>query len=339
MQNELFDTMDRQLAEICTPGVIREIEAGGDSHRLWGSIADSGFADLMLSEQAGGAGLGWTDAWSVLFAAGRHAVVVPFGSTLFARAVLEQMGQPVSADKSMAVSGFGHIDSQGRLVAQSVNAVAVADELLVQAGETVYQIATSSPFCTLERTGGPACLDANVVVTQPDPIGNLPVGTIASGLGLVLAIQLAGVADRVLSMTLNYANERQQFGKSIGRFQAVQQQITEMSERVYAMRMASQIGARSVNWQPCSLQAALAKSQTSACAARVASIAHAVHGAIGVTQEYDLQIYTRKLYEWARAGGGEQYWAAQIGRSALESQQELLDFTREKMFGGSPPAS
>lgn len=334
MLNELFDTMDRQLAQVCTPAVIREVEASGETSALWQPLVDSGFADLMLSEQGGGAGLGWSDAWSVLFAAGRHAVVVPFGETLYARAVLESMGQPVKGDESLALSGFGRIDAQGRLVARSVNAAIASHALLIQAGDTVYRIKTSDPSCKLERTGGPACLDAHVVVEQPEPVGSLAAGTIAEGHALVLAIQLAGAADKVLEMTLGYANERQQFGKSIGRFQAVQQQITEMAERVYAMRMASQIGAQGGDWQPSRLQAGLAKSQASASAARVASIAHAVHGAIGVTQEYDLQVYTRRLYAWARSGGGEQYWATRIGQIALASDQTLLDFTRSQVFGG-----
>ena len=330
---DMFDSIDRLLADVSSPTAIRQIEASRNSAGLWQALADSGFADLLVPEQPGlsaGAGLGWGEAWQVLFAAGRHAVCVPFGQTLYARAVLADLGQAVNDQHSVAISGFGRVTAQGSLTAQGVSAVGLADEVLIQAGETVYHSARAD--CALEAIGNSGCFDANVVMVKPVPIGSLPPGALAQGQALVLAVQLAGAADRVLEMTLGYANDRSQFGKPIGRFQAVQQQITEMAERVYALRLASQLGCQTTGWQPHPLQAALAKSHTSAGAQRIASIAHAVHGAIGVTQDYDLQIYTRKLYEWARSGAGAQYWARQLGQAALESEAGLLDFMREDIF-------
>jgi len=78
--------------------------------------------------------------------------------------------------------------------------------------------------------------------------------------------------------------------------------------------------------------AALAKSQTSQAVARVTAVAHAVHGAIGVTHEYDLQLFTRRMNEWARAGGGQAFWAQQIGRNLLSSERTTLDFVRSELF-------
>lgn len=331
MHSELFDSLDRQLTQVCSPAVIRAIESGSSHRALWQSLLDSGFVDLLVDQDSGGSGLGWSDAWPVLFAVGRHAVPVPFGTSMYARALFAQLGRPFNADNIVAVSGFGQLDRQGRLTANGVGSVALADEIIVQAGDQVYRADIAQ--CSIERTAGPGCFDGHVVIARPELMGALPAGTLAHAVALVLAVELAGLADRVLEMTLRYANDRQQFGKPIGRFQAVQQQITEMAERVYAMRMASQLGVQCPSIHPLALKAALAKSQTSASASRVASTAHAVHGAIGVTQEYDLQIYTRRLYELARAGAGEQFWATQIGQAAFTTGQGLLDFTREVLFG------
>jgi alkylation response protein AidB-like acyl-CoA dehydrogenase len=61
----------------------------------------------------------------------------------------------------------------------------------------------------------------------------------------------------------------------------------------------------------------------------VASIAHAVHGAIGVTEEYDLQLFTRRLHEWRMAHGSEAHWNPIIGRSMLASGvPTMTDFVR-----------
>ena len=51
------------------------------------------------------------------------------------------------------------------------------------------------------------------------------------------------------------------------------------------------------------------------------AIAHAVHGAIGVTAEYDLQLYTRRLQEWRGDFGSQAYWHAQLGAALLASPQ------------------
>ena len=60
----------------------------------------------------------------------------------------------------------------------------------------------------------------------------------------------------------------------------------------------------------------------------VASIAHALHGAIGITEEYNLQLFTRRLHEWRVAHGSEDYWNPVIGRAALCSDSSIVDFVR-----------
>jgi alkylation response protein AidB-like acyl-CoA dehydrogenase len=62
---------------------------------------------------------------------------------------------------------------------------------------------------------------------------------------------------------------------------------------------------------------------------QVAAIAHALHGAIGITQEFDLQIYTRRLHEWRLADGSEIYWNRVVGRALLARPgQSASDFVR-----------
>ena len=65
------------------------------------------------------------------------------------------------------------------------------------------------------------------------------------------------------------------------------------------------------------VRAACAKQVASANALQCAAIAHAVHGAIGVTEEYDLQLFTRRLRAWAAEWGGAHHWAAVLGRGLL----------------------
>ncbi|MCD8564692.1 MAG: acyl-CoA dehydrogenase [Burkholderiaceae bacterium] len=332
MQNELYESLDKLLGSIDVPRKIRAINETGRADDLWQPLLQSGFLDVLVPDEAGGAGLGWAQAWGVLFAAGRHGLPVPIGTTVFARALLANLGQDLPAG-AITASGFVRQGASGVLIVQNLPAANLATHALVQDHETVYLL----PLVDAELTavGGKGCFDAQAKWSRP-VVSQSVVGLAASGLvahatALALAVQLAGVADRVLELTLAYANDRVQFGKPIGKFQALQQQIAEMAERVYGARMASQIGCQSKHWQPVFEAAQVAKSQTSAVAGRVAAIAHAVHAAIGVTYEYDLQLYTRRLYEWSRLGGGCDYWSQQIGLTAM-SEPNLLDFVRQRVF-------
>lgn len=332
MQSEIYNAVSKLLGSLDVPTEIRATNDSGRADKLWCALQQSGFLDVLVPEAEGGAGLGWAQAWEVLFAAGRHGLPMPVGATMFGRALLASLGQQAS-DTALTASGFVQQGEQGSLVARDLPAAKLASHALIQDQDTVYLLPISQ--ATLVDVGGKGCFDAQATwshaVVSQSVVGRAARGLVAHGVALCLAIQLAGVADRVLELTLTYANDREQFGKPIGKFQALQQQIAEMAERVYGARMASQIACQVDGWQPSFASTEVAKAQTSAVAAKVAAIAHAVHAAIGVTYEYDLQLYTRRLYEWARLGGGSAYWAGQIGQTAM-SGTNLLDFVRQSVF-------
>lgn len=151
-------------------------------------------------------------------------------------------------------------------------------------------------------------------------------------LALMYAAQIAGAAARLLDMSVAYANERVQFGKPIGRQQAVQQQLAVMAQEVVATRLAVEL-ACSARETPDMIRVASAKSIASRYAASVAATAHAVHGAIGISAEYDLQLLTRRLHSWRLAAGSESYWDRKIGHAALESPETALDWVRGHLHG------
>jgi len=140
---------------------------------------------------------------------------------------------------------------------------------------------------------------------------------------------MAGAMDRVLEMSVMFAGDRMQFGRPLGKFQALQQLISVMAEQTFAAKMAANIGFSADNWKANPATAAIAKSRTSESAAIVAANSHALHGAIGATEEFDLQLYTRRLHEWRYAFGGETYWNQRIGRKLLASgNASVLDDIR-----------
>jgi alkylation response protein AidB-like acyl-CoA dehydrogenase len=133
----------------------------------------------------------------------------------------------------------------------------------------------------------------------------------------LIAAQMAGAMQRVLEMTLQFANDRQQFGRPLGKFQAIQHQLAVMAEQVLAARMAAQIGCSAAT----TLNAAIAKARASEAAVEVVALAHSIHGAIGFTADYDLQLFTRRLHAWRLQAGSESYWHEVLGQAVLSSPQ------------------
>jgi acyl-CoA dehydrogenase len=114
-----------------------------------------------------------------------------------------------------------------------------------------------------------------------------------------------------------------QFGKPIGKYQAIQQQLALMAGDVAAARLAALAAAADA---PCALQPvapsaafsiAAAKVRTGEAATRACGIAHQVHGAIGFTREHSLHFATRRLWAWREQFGSDAWWAQALGRAAI----------------------
>ncbi len=333
MQDSFFDSADRLFAQECTPAHIRQIEAGGDTAALWQTLVSAGFMDALLPEVAEGAGLTLADVWSILFCMGRHALPLPYAQTMLARAWLHHHGQRMP-EGSITFAPF-QVSADGTgLCARAVTFGRTADWVLAQHDKNVWLLPVIQ--AQAKHSGAHGSLDADLYwsaeVTQSALLGDWAAPQFRDLLAISLAVLIAGATDRVFEMTLQHANQRVQFGKPIGKFQAVQQQVSEMAELVFGARMASEMSCRSSTWAPAPMLVALAKCQTSQSVARVTACAHAVHGAIGVTHEFDLQLYTRRLSEWSRAGGGPAYWASVLGVDALGTGKTAVDYIRTEIF-------
>ncbi|GAO38702.1 hypothetical protein SCH01S_19_00060 [Sphingomonas changbaiensis NBRC 104936] len=147
-------------------------------------------------------------------------------------------------------------------------------------------------------------------------------------LAVMAAAEMAGIGERLLEMSLEHANTRRQFGKPIGGFQAIQQQLAVMAEQVVLTRIAAQSGCAH-GLEPPLVEAAAAKSVASSAAPTITAIAHAVHGAIGIAREFPLHRFTARLHALRMSHGSESYWNRTLGKIRIEAEAEnSLDFLR-----------
>ncbi len=111
--------------------------------------------------------------------------------------------------------------------------------------------------------------------------------------------EMLGGAQQALDMTVAYAKQRIQFGRSIGSFQAIQHHVADMAADVEGCRYITYQAAWALaEGLPAEREVAMAKAWVSDACHRVCMTAHQCHGAIGFTKEHDLQLYSRR----AKAG-------------------------------------
>jgi acyl-CoA dehydrogenase len=127
---------------------------------------------------------------------------------------------------------------------------------------------------------------------------------------------MAGAMESVLDLSLAYSGEREQFGKPISSFQAVQQHLVAIAEETLCSGMAVRLAVAASPEQE--TFAAAAAKNTAGCAAQVVTKrAHQVHGAIGVTDEHALPWFTKRLWAWQGEFGTTREWAALLGRGVV----------------------
>lgn len=329
---ELFEsTIERLLADAASSDTVLATEGGLWSAGLWEAIEDSGFTLAGVPESLGGADAGWADLYVIARAAGRFAAPAPLTEALLANWLLGRCRiEPRSGSLSFAadadltlsdgrVSGVLNDVPWGRHV-DAVVAIAEANtaapRVVVLARQQARRIderlnVAGEPRDTLVFTDAAVLDSAALASGLNDEVLRL-------GGALIRSAQIAGALTALLEMTSEYASQRKQFGKAIGSFQAIQQQLAVFAEQTAAAHSAAEAAFaqsdRALSW----FAIAVAKVSTADAATQCANIAHAVHGAIGFTQEYTLQLFTRRLWAWRGEFGSATRWSQQIGARVCE---------------------
>jgi len=110
--------------------------------------------------------------------------------------------------------------------------------------------------------------------------------------------EMAGGAQRVLEMTVQYAKQRRQFGHPIGSFQAIQHYCADMFINVDGIRFITYQAAWMLSKGiPCRKEVAMAKAWVSSIYPKITLLGHQVHGAIGYCLDHDMPLYFFQAHE------------------------------------------
>ncbi len=331
----LREQTDRLLAEHATREALAAADGGAWPAALWEVVSKAGLPLAMVAEEKGGAGLAPAAALALLRRAGYHALPLPLGETMLANALwVAAGGEPIAGPATLAptmpgaaieMTGTGGKTAlHGRLagIPWGERATLIALVRDADGGQHLALLpppATApSPLRNLAGEPRPTLiLDGAVADIRPAP----PLaksGMCALGAAL-RAQQMVGAMEHALDHALAYANERQQFGRPIGKFQAVQHMLAEAAGHFAAATAAADGVLAAFGEDDMLLAVAMAKARIGEAAGKVAEITHQVHGAMGFTQEHTLHFLTRRLWSWRDEFGNEAEWQRLIGRHVLDA--------------------
>ena len=326
----LTDTANRLFSDHVTPQLLASAERGEWPVAAWQAIEEAGLHRALLPETAGGFGVPVADALGLLRIAGAHAAPVPLAETMVAGWLLGGAGLQVpdgplalTADRALSLrqerSGW-RLSGRAASVPWGRNAAALA----------VLAEHNGEKFIALLQPGDWTTAPAGNVAREPrDAIEidtTLPQGTVApaaAGVGplgvravgaATRTIMIAGVLDAMTAMTVQYAQDRVQFGRPIARFQAIQHNLAVLASQAAAAGAAADVAAEAVADGVRIPAIAAAKTRAGEAAGIGAAIAHQVHGAIGFTYEHRLHFFTKRLWAWRDEYGSEAEWSRRLGQ-------------------------
>ncbi|MGW1912720.1 acyl-CoA dehydrogenase family protein [Streptomyces sp. NPDC002076] len=266
------------------------VDAPGRLDReLWRALGDAGFFALRLPEADGGVGLGLPETVLAFEEAGRALLPGPLVATHLAAGRV-----PGAATGETVVTAV-----DGELVEWLVAADVVRGEV---AG--AVSLRSVDPLTPLHRTrttpppDSTGAAEADGTGTpEPDGTGTRTPDPVAI---LLTAAEQLGTAVRVQELAVQHARAREQFGRPIGAFQAVQHLCADLLVRAETARAA--VYAAAVTGDPADIAAA--RLLADEAAVRGARDCLQVHGGMGFTWEADVHLHLKRAWVRSRRGGG-----------------------------------
>ena len=339
MRDILEDSIQRLLADHVTPAMLRGSEKGEMATALWQLIEDLGFPHALVRESAGGSGLAWSDVYPLIMACGQHGLPLPLPETMLAAWLLDQAGLAVPSGALTIVdtTGTAGVHATRTSHGWQLHGVLPLVPWGRYASHAVLEVHVDGALhlARIEITGLPRrddlnlareprdcielqCLPCVTLAPVPHVLGESPIRLYGA---MLRCAQMAGAMERLVQQSIQYARDRIQFGKAIGQFQAIQQQLAVLGCESAATAAGAAFAFDQAGQPTASFAIAAAKIRAGEAAGKAASIAHATHGAIGFTYEHSLHFMTRRLWSWRSEFGHHGWWSRQIGAAICSSGQ------------------
>ena len=309
-------------------------KAGGFSREAYSELAELGLTGLYVPETQGGLGLGPIDGMVVMEELGRGLVLEPLAQTLIASAVLagyapqgvQTAWLPKVADGSaLVVLAYQERAARYNLDICQAAAPQSGDSWTVTAAKSIVPVGDMADAFIVPAVAG-SRIALFLVERNAAGVTTRGYGTQDGGRAAELKLQSApatlitldgltalehgvdvgiaascaeavGVMDKTMTITAEYVNTRKQFGVAIGSFQALRHRAADMKMQLELARSMSYYASLKLNDEPAERRAAMARAkyQLGNSMRFVGQQAIQLHGGNGVTDEYPISHYFKRL--------------------------------------------
>lgn len=300
----IVDTAVKIFTDHCDKPLLDRAEKGEFPDALWQQITENGFDQLGSVSS----GTSVQDMFAFVQQCGRFAVPMPIADTLLVNRWCESESAAATAT-SGGLYAIGLVDG-GEVI--EVPWGRRADKVLaVQQGSHEVRVIENPEVIKLDTNlaGEPrdsvVCpADAEVLHVAVDPYAQLAVARINL---------MAGSLQALLDLGLQFANEREQFGRAIAKFQAIQHSLAVVAGEVAVSRRAADAAVDAMDTERFLFEVAASKARVGEAVTIVAERVHQVHGAMGFTHEHRLHHFSRRAWAWRDEYGNEFYWQTLLG--------------------------
>lgn len=310
------------------------VKAGGFDRAAYNELTELGLGGLYISEDAGGLSMGPVEGMVVMEELGRGIVLEPLAQTLITSGVIGAYGgddvktawlPKIAAGEALVVLAQQERGARYQLDVCKTNATQSGSvwalsgtKSLVPAGDhadaflvpamvngqiALFVVERSASGVSTQgygtQDGGRAAevrlQSAPATLVTTDGLTALE-HAVDIGIACVCA-EAVGVMDKTVAVTAEYLNTRKQFGVAIGSFQALRHRMADMKMQLELARSMSYYASLKLNAPAEERRRALsrAKVQLGQSMRYVGQQAVQLHGGIGVTDEYIVSHYFKKL--------------------------------------------
>jgi alkylation response protein AidB-like acyl-CoA dehydrogenase len=334
-QRLLQQTVRDYLEGECGADAVRALwdQETGRSRTLWTQLAEVGLAGALAPEANDGMGLDETDFVLMLEEVGRAGLAEPVVATAAVAVPLlrELGGEPAERWLGPAASGEAVL-AVGHPVNPFVSDAHIADALLLAHEDEIHLLDPSAVTLERQTSNDPARRIFSVAWTPSadsrvaDAATGAPLWAAALDRGaLACAAQQVGAADRMITLAVDYASERKQFGVPIGSFQAVKHHLANAKVKLEYARPLVYRAAHSVATAAANrgVHVSMAKVAAGEAAQLAGRMALQAHGALGYTWEQDLHIWMRRAWSLDQAFGRPRFHRERMSAFALAPNAPL----------------
>lgn len=310
------------------------VASGGFDRAAYGELAELGLTGLYVSEDDGGMGMGPIEGMVVMEELGRGIVLEPLAQTLitsgmlggYAPAELKAAWLPrMASGEALVVLAHQERKARYKLDLCATSATQATGGWTVSGSKNVVPAADrADAFVVPAMAGGKLALflvernasgvstrgygtqdgaragdltlkDAPAQLITADGLTALEHGV---DIGIAAACaEAVGVMDKTVAITVEYMNTRKQFGVAIASFQALRHRVADMKMQLELARSMSYYASLKLNAPPPERRAAMARAKVQLGTAMrfLGQQAVQLHGGIGVTDEYIVSHYFKKL--------------------------------------------